>query len=213
MSAMYYYGDFYKLGCFRCRSTLEIIDCKVEKPKKLLKYPADVVVVMMNPGSSKPKNGNNGQNRTPTQIGNRAQLTSTKEDKAQESIVALMRRKNFRRARVLNLSDIREANGFAKKYAKWLADGCLPKGHSIFCEERSDELDARLTGQSVVVAGWSYHQELGQLGKAAYDAIKLRGLEVHGWEPRFGFRYPRPRKDPIQGQEEWINSIVTTWPE
>ena len=210
MRAMYYYGDFYKLGCFRCRSTLEIIEREVEDPNELLNCRADVVVVMMNPGSSEPKNANHGQERTPTQIAERAKLTSTCPDKAQESIVALMRRKNFRHARVLNLSDIREANKFAKKYAKLCEEELLPAGHSIFCEERQDELDARLKGRPVVVAGWSYDSKLGQLGKAAYDAIVSRGLKVHGWKPRLGFRYPHTVG--TQGRMEWLNGIVETWP-
>ena len=70
---MYYYGDFYRLGCYSCRSTLEIVNCEVAEPNHLLRRPADVLVVLMNPGSSRPENGNDGQQRAPAQVGEHAQ--------------------------------------------------------------------------------------------------------------------------------------------
>ena len=202
---MYYYGDFYNLNDCPCRSTLEIVKCMVEQPNELLCKRPDIVVVMMNPGGSSPKSNDDGGQRTPAEIGRCPQLAPTCPDKAQEAVVKLMRCMRYKHARVLNLSDIRKAKGFPN-----LAGGSLPAGHSIFCDERRDELRARLCRQTVVVAGWSYHKELGQLGRVAYDILRSLKLEVLGWEPRFGFAYPHltKGKDAERKRDEWLNGIA-----
>lgn len=208
---MYYYGQFYRLGDVPCRSTLEIVDQEYEEPNELLERTPDGAVVMSNPGGARPLNGHNGPQRAPSRVHKNPELTRTCPDQAQESIVALMARKGFSHMRVLNLSDVRQGS----KFGKAVACGFLPEGHSIFCEDRRCELRRRLAGQTMVVAGWSYDKELGQLGKTAYDTLVSLGIHVHGWNPRFGFAYPHPTqgKDAEKRRCEWLCGIVDNWPE
>ena len=208
---MYYYGDFYKLdgGC-RCRSTLEIVTCEIEEPNDWLSRPADIVVVMMNPGSSRPENGRDGPTRTPAQVGPEAQLTRTCPDPAQTPIKKLMRRRRFGHVRVLNLSDVRKPSNFPE----FVRSGPLPTGHSIFCEERRAELEARLNARSaVVVVGWGYDYRLMQLADTAYNALVSRGRKVHGWQIRPGFAHPSPRMHTEARSREWLDGVVATWPD
>ena len=207
---MYFYGDFYKLGCWPCRSMLEIVDREFREPNELLSHPADIVVVMMNPGSSRPENDNNSPTRAPAQVGRGAQLTRTCPDPAQTPTKELMRRKRFGHVRVLNLSDVREPNDFPKL----VASGSLPTGHSMFCEERRAELEARLNARSaVVVVGWGYDYRLMQLANAAYDALVSRERKVHGWQIRPGFAHPSPRVHTKAKSKEWLDGVIATWPD
>ena len=212
-SEMHYYGHFYRLEDRLCRSTLEIVSSKimkkVKKPSEFLGFPPDVVVVMMNPGSSYPINKKDGPKRSPEEIGRKPKLTKIHPDKAQESIVALMECKKFEHVRVLNLSDVRETRDFPKL----IASDLLPRGHTIFCEKRRIELQTRLDGQSVVVAGWRYCQKVGQLGWVAYDTMISLGLQVHGWQPRIGFAYPHPKGDTKQKMTGWLRGVVRNWSE
>jgi len=204
---MHYYGDFYKLKGQGCRSTLEIVDFCVPDANidKLMWCQPNIVVVMMNPGSSCPLDPKYVENnRTPAEIGPSAKLTSTRPDNVQDTIVKLMRRKRLRHARVLNLSDIRQARNFPEEYA----NGNLPDGHSIFCKARRAELETRLRGKPDVIAAWSYHTELGPLTRIAYDTIVSLGVRVHGCEVRFGFQYPRPNgRYAQQGETKWLKDM------
>ena len=208
---MYCYGDFYKLGTFCCRSTLEIVDRECEEPNELLERTPDGVLIMSNPGGSQPLNGCDGTPRHPSRVCESSELTPTHPDNAQDAVVALMKHKGFSHMRVLNLSDIRKGSEFGKM----MAEGGLPDGHSIFCKERHPELQWRLGGQSMVIGGWSYDKELGQLGKTAYDKLVSLGIYVHGWDPRFGFAYPHPTqgRNAEERRREWLCGIINNWPE
>ena len=203
---IHYYGDFYLLQDRQCRSTLEIVNRKETNANDLLCRSADVVVVMMNPGSYQPIDRNYGQNREPDEIGKIAQLKLIHPNHVQKAIEDLMRQMNFTHIRVLNLSDIRNTMGFPKEYSK----GNLPPGHSIFCDSRHEELKARLGDTSKVVVAWGYHKKLGELARVAYDTMVSLGRQIHGYDPRFGFRYPRPNgRDAQRMQSEWIKGICT----
>ncbi len=137
---MHYYGDFYKLNDTRCRSTLEIVRSEEENPNILLCKSPDVIVVMMNPGNTCPRNtrsksGSGGFLRVQTfaEIGNNPNLVCVRPENTQDAIVKLMDCKRFEHVRVLNLSDAR----------------LRPK-------------------ENVVVAGWGYYRELDCLSHMAY---------------------------------------------
>ena len=206
---MYYYGHFYRLDGYCCRSTLEIVSCEIDEPNDWLRCQADIVVVMMNPGSSRPENGADGPTLAPVQVGREAQLTHTCPDPTQTPIEELMRCRGFRHVRVLNLSDVRKPGNFPKL----VASGSLPMGHSIFCEERQAELDKRLNARSeVVVVGWGYDKHLMQLADAAYGALVSRERKVHGWQMRPGFAHPYPRGQRANSRK-WLDGVVETWPD
>jgi len=85
----------------------------------------DLMVVMMNPGSSAPLNKNENERK----------ITLAKPDNTQRQIMQIMINGNYKYARVLNLSDIREPkSGILYNKLKIMeAEGIL---HSIFDTKR-----------------------------------------------------------------------------
>lgn len=153
---------------------------------------ADLYVVMMNPGSSKPYSDSDA-------------LQPCVEDPTQLQIVRLMKKLNRRFAKVINLSDYRcpRSSVFLEKIKK------LPDNHSIFCKTRSVELKNILHDGSVeIVCAWGLNSKLTHLAKQALVALKDRKL--YGY-PRNNltnkplFRHPLPRKRNLQ--EEWVDQM------
>ena len=105
------FGHFYDLTIcdttLNCRNTLEI------RRNKTLEEIPDIIVIMMNPGSSKPLDEKHvvknyrfegylkEKNFT---------LIPTKPDSAQYQIMRLMELNNWNFVRILNLSDLRNGN-------------------------------------------------------------------------------------------------------
>ena len=110
---MYYYGHFYKMRTtdnriLCCRSVLEITTHQPLIPNELLDRQPDAVVVMMNPGSYRPRQAVEQQILNSQNIQICCRLVPAKHDKTQEQIVKVMGRMGYNHIRVLNLSDIRE---------------------------------------------------------------------------------------------------------
>ena len=206
-NAPYYYGDFYKLNNRKCRSTLEIVDAYASDDNldELLSCDPDIVVVMMNPGKSKPRAGGSGHNRRPGEIGRQATLVSACHDKSQNAIAKVMRCRGFQHVRVLNLSDVREVQ--SSNFLDDLKNNRLPSGHSVFCEERSDELQERLKSRSgIVIAAWGKDRRLRKLAKVALESFRSCDLRVHGWSNHPFFIHPARRSI------EWPQRILSNWP-
>ena len=86
-------GLFYENKNLLCRKYLDI------KRNEAISNKPDLMVVMMNPGSSRPEDGNEKN------------IIASKAvpDKTQDQIMKVMNNCNFNYARILNLSDLREA--------------------------------------------------------------------------------------------------------
>ena len=179
--ALYYYGDFYRLGGTRCRSTLEIVvtdegDC----PPGLLARAPDVVVVMMNPGGSRPMAQGDGLARTPPEIGRGTQLVRAQPDDTQLAIARMMAALAYRHVRVLNLSDVREID--SRAVCRAVRAGTLPDGDSVFSHGRRAELDTRLNPRTrIVVVAWSCYSALRQRASDAETRIREGAFRLVGW--------------------------------
>ena len=202
------FGHFYDLDIegvtFKCRSCLEIIeksndDFQSSKP--------DAVVVMMNPGSSKPLDDKYqpkkfGVNDISSPSWNK-EFILTKPDNAQYQIMRLMLLKSWTHVRVLNLSDLRNGNSgnFATEYKQAeKLDPSLP--HSIMHKGRNSELNAYCQQTQQVIAGWG---SLEVLRKPAQDFLtqvsEVCGLKLENpW-----FRYPSPYKK--DQKLSWLRDI------
>ncbi|MEN8255736.1 MAG: hypothetical protein ABFR33_09745, partial [Verrucomicrobiota bacterium] len=110
------YGHFYELVMMdgeraRCRSVLEIVDTSIpqEIPSDISGMEPDVVVIMMNPGSSHPKDiyHIDGEIEYPQSNGSmRKELVLTQPDNTQYQVMRVAVAKGWRHIRVLNLSDL-----------------------------------------------------------------------------------------------------------
>ena len=203
---VYYYGDFYKLSGVPRRSTLELV---TERPagtemSNLSSRSPDIVVVMANPGKSKPMHGGDGDERMPTAIGLSVNLVEAVPDPTQVQIKAIMECKRYRHVRVLNLSDVCETS--LKRLGASLS--CQELGDSVFaCPARREELAERLNPRlGLVVAAWGYEDApaLTVRGKAAYDKILDRGYSLVGSGGRFAH--------PLRKGQAWVADLVSKLP-
>jgi hypothetical protein len=166
------YGHFYELIMMSgeraaCRSVLEIVDSTIsqENPAEISLLQPDVVVIMMNPGSSHPKDiyhidgeieyPQNGKSK-------RKELVLTQPDNTQYQVMRIAVSKDWHHIRVLNLSDLRDpkSGSFIQK-SEDLAGIMGGHTHSVFCDERTDECSHALKRKTAkpIMLGWG--QDLG----------------------------------------------------
>jgi len=159
----------------------------------------DLVVVMMNPGSSKPLvSGVIQENWTPRK---KKVYSEAKPDNTQYQVMRLMDRLGFNHAAVLNLSDVRisQSKDFYKKLASYKNDI-----HSIFSNKRKAELKKYLDGGTPIVKGWGLDKSLIPFAQIA-DNI-LNEYNSHGYEKSAPlYRHPLPPN--IHRQREWLDVL------
>ena len=190
------YGHFYRLKIEGaepqlCRSVLEITSLPREavgagtnsndlfSNAGATRNLPDAVVIMMNPGSSRPiEDGDTDSLLTmPPPGGFQKPLVLTQPDNTQYQIMRIMVSKNWNHVRVLNISDLRDPKSpsFIARTQKLAA---LPGGamHSMFCEERTAERKAMLRRKSGApfILGWGQDAGLIPLAKQCLSRWFLR---------------------------------------
>jgi hypothetical protein len=108
-------GLFYEIEQYKFRKYLNII--RIDSAN----HTPDVMVIMMNPGSSRPMNG----------INNNTTESEAFPDSTQFQIMQIMQNCGFEYARILNLSDLREGNS-KKFYSRIVEIKEKVIAHSIF---------------------------------------------------------------------------------
>ena len=214
------FGHFYQISLGEepvdCRSILELIahDIMPDDPNKLANSQPDLLIVMMNPGSSRPLD-RTYQPRLVTnwqEIAQTREWVATRPDNTQYQIMRIMLALGFKHGRVLNLSDLREPKSpvLFKKIAT--LDG-VPGGgvHSIFCPERQDEFKKISGGDGgkkrPVLVGWGRSGALIPLAKQALE--RLDGFSIHGKAidaENILFAHPSPMLQRMK--EQWVNMIL-----
>lgn len=198
------YGHFYARPIAgvdeSLRDRLEIVDKEILLNAALQKEP-DLLVVMMNPGASRPLESlwDSGQTQ---------QFVSAQPDRTQYQIMRLMlvaqkKGLSWRHARILNLSDLRTPKSaiFAEKLHRYGADD----SHSLFSGARHAECEALFSVKSTpVLFGWGLGRHLLPLAS--------RALAVAAGHPVLGltadgalFRHPLPQRHDFQLQ--WLEQV------
>lgn len=179
------YGHFYELALMNgdrvnCRSVLEIVDGDISQkvPSDISELEPDVVVIMMNPGSSHPKDIYHIDDeieypRSFTSF--RKELVLTQPDNTQYQIMRVAVHKGWKHIRVLNLSDLRDpkSGSFLQKVdaLSGIMGGHV---HSLFCSERSVELAHALKrrNRTPILLGWGQDPGLIPLARQCMDLIE-----------------------------------------
>ena len=201
-------GHFYDLEIgdrvFNCRSVLEIVSKSVDG--RTNSKPC-AVVVMMNPGSSKPLSHDYIPRKiAPDEIKSNSwvkDLVTTRPDNAQYQIMRLMLLKKWKHVRVLNLSDLRNGNSgdFSIEYKK--AGKLAPSNpHSLTHEGRLTELRNYCSESPLVIAAWGSTEVLRGAASYFLEVIgNLHGLPLDKpW-----YRYPSPY---MKDQKiDWLENI------
>ncbi len=186
-------GYFYNIENYEFRKYLNIKrkNSKIEEP--------DLMVIMMNPGSSK---------QMPDFIDIFDKEVPTIPDNTQSQIMKVMNNANFQYARVLNLSDLREAKSpiFIKKI-----DELRQKkiAHSIFDDSRNADFKRLFVSSIPVICAWGVNPKLLPLAQKAFKKIKnekLIGTSKAGVP--FAYYHPLPQNN--DKQKEWVEIISNT---
>ena len=183
------YGHFYELVLMngeraRCRSVLEIVDTSIPQgnPSDISRMEPDVVVVMMNPGSSHPKDLSYVDEvveypRAAASM--RKELVLTQPDNTQYQVMRVAVHQGWKHIRVLNLSDLRDpkSGSFLQK-VEALSEVEGGHVHSMFCAERTEELanSIRRKGNTPIMLGWG--QDVGLVPLAEQCMKELEGEPV-----------------------------------
>ncbi|NHF58281.1 DUF1643 domain-containing protein [Flavobacteriaceae bacterium TP-CH-4] len=184
-------GRFYvdKHG-FKLRDFLNI-----KRRKSEVKTP-DLMVVMMNPGSSRPMDGKD----------NCLEEVPAKPDSTQYQIIRLMNQCRFNYARILNLSDLREPKSTIFYGMITELDQRNLNKHSIFSKERTKDFDTLFVKGIPVVCAWGVDEKLSHLAAMAMERIAARNILGKKKEvPYPAYYHPLPRKR--TDRENWLVAI------
>ena len=184
------YGYFYKIGEYKCRKYLDI-----KSKESNVKRP-DLMVVMMNPGSSYPLDGNDDNDC----------VSEAVPDNTQDQIMKVMENCGYKYARVLNLSDLRTPN--SNELYKFIgSEESKSVPHSIFCDERKEDFYSLYINNVPVIYGWGVNVALTNLAKNAVNRINHPnpvGLKKD--DSIYSYYHPLPRI--YDKQIEWVNKIT-----
>lgn len=217
------FGHFYSVELsptevIECRSVLEIAT-KARTPKDHTELSAlnpDAVFVMMNPGSSRPLVEVNNRIRARAIHKLAISLVPTKPDTTQYQVMRLMRVRQWRHVRVLNLSDLRSAKSaeFIKLFQRLEQDSDFDS-HSIFSEARTDELSLKLpkSRKTPVVLAWGLSEKLNPLIERCLARLhpnrNILGLLNEGTTDKYRHPLPSLQRD----QRQWLEQMVRQFKE
>ncbi len=204
------YARFYEMTVggetYNCRDVLDIIRKEPvvqPDPQKLLAKEVDAIFIMMNPGSSEPKDKEN----------NGRKMTEAEPDDTQFQLMRVMEnKKNWQHVRVLNLSDLRnpESGSFYKLFKN--VESLNGKKHSIFNDSRKGALNEfwMLKENAPIIAAWGVDDNLNSLTAQCIQYLKSVTVKPIGWlKPRTKNRFYHPysrvdKKNP----SAWVRIVL-----
>ncbi|MBF0368662.1 MAG: DUF1643 domain-containing protein [Magnetococcales bacterium] len=213
------YGHFYEMTLggvlYHCRSVLELIahERTPQEPNRIMTLAPDLLVIMMNPGSSRPldRDYQPRRVRSPSQIGVEMELTPTRPDNTQYQVMRLMAAKGYQHARVLNLSDLREPKSpILIRTVSQLSQVRGGGAHTLFSVSRKKEREELLgaPGQTPVLVGWGRDKGLLPLVEPCLAALKgftTVGVAVAGDDRLYA--HPSPMLQRLK--EGWLAAILS----
>lgn len=183
-------GLFYEEGSYKCRKYLDI------KRVGSLKSEPELMVVMMNPGSSYPLDG----------IDNNSRPTEAEPDNTQQQIMKVMNFSDVEFARILNLSDIRTSDSNSL-YKILRSKDAKAINHSIFNPARKAELDLLFIKNVPVIFGWGVNPALVPLAKQAIESLGIDApLGLLKANSMYSYYHPLPRI--YNKQLEWVERVT-----
>lgn len=216
------YGSYYDIELKNgdkasCRNILEIYRKDNFDPAEDFKKPffskPDALFIMMNPGSSEPRE--NGYKEPLFKLKNlekdilENRMVFAKPDVTQYQVMRVMFEMDWKHVRVLNLSDIRESKsaGFFKKvknFSKSYGDV-----HTIFSHSRKSEREKALklkNSDSPVILGWGRDRNLKE---QAWNVLSyLKGFNIKGIRSDSDQNlYLHPSPNIQTAKELWLQKI------
>ena len=181
-------GLFYEIQGYKFRKYLNI------KKKGSCVYIPEIMIVMMNPGGSKPVDG----------IDNNTVESDAIPDRTQDQIMRVMTACNLQYARVLNLSDVREpkSNKLFPKLSEMDKKGIA---HCIFYDRRREDFKSLFIHGVPVVYAWGVSKKLRDLAEKAIETIDADN-PIGIAKNECAYYHPLPQV--YSKQKEWVNGII-----
>ncbi|QHB32948.1 DUF1643 domain-containing protein [Yersinia canariae] len=187
-------GLFYESNGFKLRKYLDL------KRVSIILDAPDLMVVMMNPGSSFPLDGKD----------NNSLPSEARPDTTQLQIMKVMDALKFNYARILNLSDLRTPDS-GELYRFLKSDECSLVEHSIFSPNRQSELEQLFVVDVPVIFGWGVNQALVPLARLAIEALRIiNPLGILKPNTRYSYYHPLPKI--YAKQLEWVQHVISQSP-
>lgn len=184
-------GLFYESGGYKLRKYLDIKRVGVTSSEP------DLMVVMMNPGSSFPLDG----------IDNNSVPSEAEPDTTQQQIMKVMDSASFGYARILNLSDLRTPDS-SELYRFLKSDESSSVDHSIFSPSRTSELRQLFIKGIPVIYGWGVNSTLVPLAKLAIETLDINNpLGMLKASTEYSYYHPLPRI--YAKQVEWVQHVTS----
>lgn len=184
-------GLFYESNGYKLRKYLDIkrVGMEINEP--------DLMVVMMNPGSSYPLDG----------IDNNDLPSEAEPDTTQQQIMKVMDAVVLNYARVLNLSDLRTPDS-SELYRFLKSEESRTIEHSIFSPNRKTDLAQLFVDGIPVIFGWGVNQALIPLAKQAIEALcNINPIGILKPNTRYSYYHPLPRV--YAKQLEWVQHVTS----
>lgn len=216
------YGLFYTLiapknTVLNQRCLLEIYTKGITEQNRKESIP-DALVIMMNPGSSKPIKKSKFKVYTAQNIELLAKsmesgddLVITKPDRTQYQIMRIMENKNWSHVRVVNLSDIRNPKShlFNKKLK---ALNQIRKGynlHSLFSQERVAEQKYifNIKDSGCIICAWGLDRNLENLGQLCKSGIPKSNRVVGLQKDSVNLYYHPLQRGGSEALSKWVDNI------
>ena len=211
-------GHFYSVDMpqgqpLQCRSVLEIVTNSrmPAEVNAISTLQPDAVVVMMNPGSSKPLVEVNNRISADSIHELAISLVPTRPDTTQYQVMRLMHYCQWQHVRVLNLSDLRCAQSplFIRQFQELEAAHNFD-AHSIFSSAREAELAAKVPRRKdmPVVFAWGVSEKLDPLIERCQARLAhvrmVRGLVKEGTTNKYFHPLPTLQA----GKLLWVEGMV-----
>lgn len=193
-------GSYYKLqapdGIYACRNLLEIKRSNSSEE-------CDLLVIMMNPGSSRPKEAGIAEEVLSAEdVASISNIKSVeaKPDPTQYQIMRIMLEFDYSHAKVLNLFDIRNTSSSDFLSKKW------PDETSIFSEVRAIELQKYLREKIPVILACGKVNQIQDKVNAVERALKNSLATVYFVKAEGGYyRHPSPPNQKLK--QKWLDDL------
>lgn len=183
-------GCFYQLAGLNCRKYLDI------KRKGTRLETPDLLVVMMNPGNSKPIDGIYGNGIA----------TEASPDRTQHQIMRVMNNCDLDYCRIINLTDIQETK--SSELYKVLDNPKTKKiAHSIFDRRRQADFDALYPKNTITILAWGVHDTLAELARQAKEKIG-NDITVGLKKDNSEIAYYHPLPPSYYKQQDWVSRMT-----
>lgn len=186
-------GLFYKVSGYKFRKYLNI------RRMATTKNIPDLMVVMMNPGSSYPLDS----------IDNNSIPSEAEPDTTQQQIMKVMNGASFDYARILNLCDLRTPNS-NELYKFVKSEESKSIDHSIFSINRKTELSQLFIKNVPIIFAWGVNLALVPLAKLTIESLGIDDpLGMLKPNTKYSYYHPLPRS--YQKQIDWVRHVTNQY--